>query len=161
MSGDSARSARNGYVVLSASRAYGQVLLEKSKTVSHAFRFQLSLFVVDSFSYRRIAWGSLSFFSRLSSTRGGSFAHQLFWPSIRLTLQEQAAEGKVSTNLIIYFSEPGLSLRLCRVSIYQCYQPICCVRPINRTQLYSNTFAWWSVIFYEESMLTGNGGLFL
>ena len=63
--------------------------------------------------------------------------------------------------LIIYFSEPGLSLCLRHVSIYQCYQPICCICPINRTRLYSNTFAWWSVIFHEESMLTGNGGSFL
>jgi hypothetical protein len=66
-----------------------------------------------------------------------------------------------SHELIIYFSEPGLSLRLRRVSIYQCYQPICCVHSINRTRLYSNTFAWWSVTFHEESMLTWNGGSFL
>jgi len=48
---------------------YGQILLEGSKTVSRAFRFQLSLFVVDSFSYCRIASWSLVLFEIIINLR--------------------------------------------------------------------------------------------
>jgi guanine nucleotide-binding protein subunit alpha len=48
---------------------YGQILFEGSKTVSRAFRFQLSLFVVDSFSYCRIALWSLFLFEIVINSR--------------------------------------------------------------------------------------------
>jgi len=56
-------------------------------------------------------------------------------------------------------SEPGLSLHLrphC-ISIYQCYQPICCVCSINGPNVFQH-FRLWSVIFHEESMLFGRDG---